>query len=86
MIGKDDNGLSAYVPPPPSQPFEVGETYLTLSGVPIQVVSLHGDIDHATALGSDNIHRYNRVGDRGRVTGSSFDMTAEPLNLVPRYL
>lgn len=86
MIGKNDNGLSAYVPPPPSHPFEVGERYLTLSGVLVEIISVHGPPECATALGSDGIHRYNRTQDRGRVTGSSFDLSTEPLNLVPRYL
>jgi hypothetical protein len=81
-----DNGLSAYTRPPPSRPFEIGQTYMTLSGVPVEIISAHGEPAIATVLGSDGIHRYNRDQDRGRVTGASFDLTAEPLNLVPVYL
>lgn len=78
-----DNGLSDYTRPPPSRPFEIGQTYMTLSGVPVEIISTHGEPAIATVLGSDGIHRYNRDQDRGRVTGASFDLTAEPLNLVP---
>lgn len=69
------------IPPGSYKPmFVIGATYLTEGGESIRIVSesrTHGG-HYDTVLGSDNIYRYDRRGDRGRVTGTK---PGDPRNL-----
>lgn len=65
------------------KPFQVGKEYPTQGGALVTVTEeMRRGTDHACVCGSDGIWRYNRPDDRGRVTGSAFDMS-DPLNLIP---
>ena len=63
--------------------FEVGEKYKTKGGTDVEIVA-EGMVGGfcRIVLGSDGMWRYDREGDRGRVTGSALDMS-DPDNLVP---
>jgi hypothetical protein len=67
--------------------FVVGETYLTQDGKEVTILDQSTVPSYEAVKGSDlnvdgnNIWRYNRPNDRGRVTGSNFDMS-DPRNLV----
>jgi len=77
-----------------TKPFELGKTYKTLGGKDVTIVAIKGVPGYETVEGDDlspnvpaderphGIHRYNRASDRGRVTGSAFDMS-DPYNLIP---
>jgi hypothetical protein len=66
-------------------PFEVGKTYRrTQGGDPVTIIGGTGDKGYETVFCADNVHRYNRESDRGRVTASAFDMS-DPLNLAPLW-
>lgn len=71
-----------------TKPFVVGRTYKTQAGDDVTITAestrhpgyecVQGD-DRLTPEGG---WRYNRESDRGRCTGSAFDMS-DPRNLVP---
>lgn len=66
-------------------PFVVGQTYQTKGGKSVTITEDNSDRigpSYWCIRGDDDIWRYNRESDRGRVTGSAFDMS-DPLNLVP---
>lgn len=65
--------------------FEIGKVYLTVGGNGVQVVGAANEDrpDYRTVYCSGGVHRYDRQSDRGRVTGSSFDMS-DSRNLVVR--
>lgn len=63
--------------------FEVGKIYLTVGGDGVRVVGVSNEDhpDYKTVCCSAGVHRYDRDSDRGRVTGSKFDMS-DPRNFV----
>ena len=73
--------------------FEVGKTYLTQDGRRVTIKAASNTPGYECVQG-DDLHRhddtgvwiwvwrYIRASDRGRVTGSAFDMS-DPRNLVP---
>ena len=76
-----------------SKPFEVGKTYLTQEGKSVTIKAKTTVPGYECVQGDDLakcpergvftwIWRYNRESDRGRVTGSAFDMS-DPRNLIP---
>lgn len=70
-------------PMPTTLPFVLGQTYSTKSGDVVTIIDEHcKDDPYWTVLGSDDLWRYNRESDRGRVTGSPFDMS-DFRNLIP---
>jgi|HubBroStandDraft_3_1064219.scaffolds.fasta_scaffold00002_6 hypothetical protein len=65
-----------------SKPFELNKSYRTKEGDYVTVLVCDNTPGYEYVLGDDNICRYNRDQDRGRVTGSGFDMTYRR-NLIP---
>ena len=66
-----------------SQPFQVGKTYITKNHRLVKIIEENNEyLTHATVKGYDGIWRYNRPQDRGRCTGTNFDMS-DPRNLIP---
>ncbi len=70
-----------------SKPFEVGKTYTTQAGAKVTCIELTRVRGYESARFDDGEDensgwRYNRASDRGRVTGSAFDMS-DPRNVVP---
>jgi len=61
--------------------FEVGKRYLTQGGETIEILAETHLEGYECVKGSDDIWRYNRPSDLGRVTASAFDMS-DPRNLV----
>lgn len=72
-----------------TKPFEVGQVVKTQGGDTVTVLEVkHEHREYACVRCSDvsenapdGVWRYNRESDRGRVTGSAFDMS-DPRNLV----
>jgi len=72
-----------------SKPFEVGKTYKTREGKSVTIINATDLPGYEGVQGDDPLDgnpeggwRYNRASDRGRVTGSAFDMS-DPRNLIP---
>lgn len=75
-----------------TKPFELGKTYLTQAGQPVTIKAVSNTPGYECVQGDDLsswtpgvfkwVWRYNRESDRGRVTGSAFDMS-DPRNLIP---
>jgi hypothetical protein len=72
-----------------TKPFELGKTYLTQAGERVTIIAVNDTPGYETVQGDDPLGgdpkggwRYNRESDRGRVTGSTFDMS-DPRNLIP---
>ena len=78
-----DRYRDEHAPQAPTKPFIVGQTYRTKSGDEVRIIGeLYAGTAYACVQGSDDLWRYNRESDRGRVTASPFDMSC-PMNLVP---
>lgn len=68
-------------------PFELGKTYLTKAGKPVKIIQVTNTPGYEAVQGDDGENttlgwRYNRAEDRGRCTGSAFDMS-DSRNLIP---
>ena len=61
--------------------FKLGEIYTTQEGKSVKIIEESTMPSYEWVRGDDNICRYNRPNDRGRVTASNFDMSC-PQNLV----
>jgi len=74
-----------------TKPFELGRTYLTRAGRSVTIIAVSDVPGYECVQGDDHPPgdpkggwRYNRASDRGRVTGSAFDMS-DPRNLIPEF-
>lgn len=74
-----------------TKPLELGRSYLTQAGAAVTIVQVMNDDlpgyecvqgDDPSENAPEGVWRYNRASDRGRVTGSAFDMS-DPRNLIP---
>jgi len=72
-----------------SKPFELGQNYMTKNGERVTIMEVSDVRGYECVRGNDTseesptgIWRYNREHDRGRVTGSPFDMS-DQRNLTP---
>jgi len=65
-----------------SAPFLLCSSYRTKAGQWVRIVDESTLKGYECVKGDDGIWRYNRESDRGRVTGSAFDMS-DPRNLLP---
>lgn len=65
-----------------SKPFIPGKTYKTKDGRDVTITGISPTRGYECVQGDDGIWRYNRGDDRGRVTGSAFNMS-DPRNLIP---
>jgi hypothetical protein len=63
-------------------PFLLMSSYKTKSGKWVRIIDESTRKGYETVKGDDDIWRYNREEDRGRVTGSPFDMS-DGNNLIP---
>jgi len=64
--------------------FEVGNTYKSFGGQMVKMVERRDEPGYEVILGKDDIWRYNRDADRGRVTGTAHDFSCAE-NLIPLY-
>jgi hypothetical protein len=66
-----------------SKPFELNATYRTKGGELVKIIEVSTHLPgYECVKGEDDIWRYNRPNDRGRVTASAHDMS-DPRNLIP---
>lgn len=85
-LGWDDNRPFPCHPPmwaqymDPNFRFKVNSQYLTLGGDVVRIIQAADTPHYECVRGHDNIWRYNRAGDFGRTTGSSWDRLT---NLIP---
>lgn len=57
--------------------FKLDETCRTFGGEMVRIVEVSGEPGYECVKGDDDKWRYNRRNDRGRCTGSRFDMDCE---------
>lgn len=67
---------------PVTHKLKVGESYKTQDGKNVTITEARHTPGYECVLGDDDIWRYNREGDRGRVTGTAHDFS-DPRNLIP---
>lgn len=67
-----------------AEPYVVGNKYLTQAGMFVRVAMSSDKRGYETVMGEDQIWRYNRASDRGRVCGSPHDYSY-PANFVRLY-